>query len=114
MAVAELSERIDEGPAMCFVLDTHHVAMLDRFLARARRYARLADLPFPGVTLEIAPTGLVSISAIGLEPLVLASPAAAIGDAAGPAPILGVSFSPASSGRTPGTEAGIRRAHPRG
>jgi hypothetical protein len=111
MEVAAIRERIDEGQARCFVLDTHHLAMLDRFLARARRYAGGADLHFPGVTLEIDPTGGVSVAAAGLQPLVLAHPSVAMGDDVGPPLTPGV-VQPVVAMCNPGHGGRIPRAHP--
>lgn len=105
MEVAAIRERIEEEQARCFVLDAHHLAMLDRFLARARRHAGRADLHFPGVTLEIDPTGAVSVAAAGLEPLVLAHPSAAMGDDVGLPLIPAASFSRSSRCVARGTEA---------
>lgn len=103
MEVAAIRERIEEGRARCFVLDAHHLAMLDRFLARARRYAVRADLHFSGVTLQIDPTGAVSVAAAGLESLVLARPSVAMGDDEGPPLIPVASFSRSSRCMTRGT-----------
>jgi hypothetical protein len=62
---------IDEASAAQFTLDSRHLAMLDRFLARARRHARRNGRQFTGVVVEIDPTRPVRVHAADLEPLVL-------------------------------------------
>jgi hypothetical protein len=54
-----------------FMRDSHHLAMLDRFVATAQRHARRSGRQFTGVVLEIDPNRPVSVHAAGLEPLVL-------------------------------------------
>jgi len=53
MATARHAETVDEAPATRFVLDSHHLALLDRFVARARRDARREEKDFTGVVVEI-------------------------------------------------------------
>ena len=75
MGAAMLGHTIDEAAAH-FTLDTHHLAMLDRFVARARRDARRSGRPFHGVTVEVDPVRPVRVHATGLEPLSLGPGAA--------------------------------------
>ena len=58
-----------------FVLDAQHLAVLDRFIARARRQARRRGREFAGVVVEVDPTRPVSVSAEDLAPLILGSEA---------------------------------------
>jgi hypothetical protein len=71
MGAAMLRQSIDEGSAVQFMLDSHHLAVLDRFVARARRHARRRGRQFTGVVVEIEPNRPVSFHAADLEPLVL-------------------------------------------
>ena len=68
---------IDEAPATHFVLDSHHLALLDRFVARARRHARRTGRQFNGVVVEVDSTQPVRVHApelpalmLGLEPCI--------------------------------------------
>jgi hypothetical protein len=69
-AVPASARTPDLSPAH-FMLDSHHLAMLDRFVASAQRHARRSGRQFAGVVLEIDPNRPVSVQAAGLEPLVL-------------------------------------------
>jgi hypothetical protein len=71
MGEAMLERRIDEAPAAHFMLNSHHLAMLDRFVARARRHARHSGRQFTGVVVEIDPARPLSVHAADLESLVL-------------------------------------------
>jgi hypothetical protein len=71
MAASPLEGRSDRAPTACFSLDSHHLAVLDRFVARARRHARGSGRPFTGVVIEIDRIRSVSVHAAGLESLVL-------------------------------------------
>jgi hypothetical protein len=59
------------GPRAQFVLDSHHLAILDRFVAHARRQARREGRAFAGIVIEIDPTSAASISVADYEPLEL-------------------------------------------
>jgi hypothetical protein len=72
MATARHAETVDEAPAARFVLDSHHLALLDRFVARARRDARRSEKDFTGVVVEIDSARPV-VHAGNLKPLVLGS-----------------------------------------
>jgi hypothetical protein len=61
----------DEASVARFTLDSGHLAMLDRFIARASRHARRNGRQFSGVVVEIDTTRPVRIHAADLEPLVL-------------------------------------------
>jgi hypothetical protein len=72
-----LGPLIDEAPATHFVLDSHHLAVLDRFVARARRHARRTGRQFSGVVVEIDSSQPVRVHApelpalmLGLEPCI--------------------------------------------
>jgi hypothetical protein len=72
-----LEPLIDEAPATHFVLDSHHLALLDRFVARARRHARRTGRQFTGVVVEVNSTQPVRVHApelpalmLGLEPCI--------------------------------------------
>jgi hypothetical protein len=65
-----LGHTVDEAAAQ-FRLDSHHLAMLDRFLARARRDARRSGRQFDGVMVEVEPGTPVRVRAAGQEPLIL-------------------------------------------
>jgi hypothetical protein len=73
MGAAKVGPSIDAVATVRFMLDTHHLATLDRFVARARRHAKHTGLQFTGVVLEIHPRRPVSVHAVGLEPLTLAT-----------------------------------------
>jgi hypothetical protein len=66
---------IREAPTTRFVLDAQHLAMLDRFVARARRQARRRGREFAGVVVEVDPAQPVSVTAADLAPLILGSAA---------------------------------------
>jgi hypothetical protein len=70
MRAAMLGHTIDEAAAQ-FRLDSHHLALLDRFVARARRDARRSGRQFSGVMVEVEPARPVRVRAAGQEPLVL-------------------------------------------
>jgi hypothetical protein len=69
-AVPASARTFDFSPAQ-FMLDSHHLAMPDRFVARAQRHAHRSGRQFTGVVVEIDPNRPVSVHAAGLEPLVL-------------------------------------------
>jgi hypothetical protein len=71
MGAAMLRQPIDEASAARFMLDSHHLAMLDRLVARARRHARRSGRQFTGVMVEIDPDRPLSVHGADLEPLVL-------------------------------------------
>ena len=71
MGANMLRQSIDEAPAAHFVLDSHHLAVLDRFVARARRNARRSGRQFTGVVVEIDVNRPVSVHGADLEPMVL-------------------------------------------
>ena len=71
MGARTLEQGIAEASAAHFMLDSHHLALLDRFVARARRHARRSGRPFTGVVVEIDPTRPVSVHAADLNSLVL-------------------------------------------
>lgn len=64
-------QRINEASAAHFMLDSHHLAMLDRFVAGARRHARHSGREFTGVVVEIDPNRPVSVHAADQKSLVL-------------------------------------------
>ena len=64
------SGTVDEVPATHFTLDSHHLALLDRFVARARRDARRNEQDFAGVVIELDSSWPV-VQALNLQPLVL-------------------------------------------
>jgi hypothetical protein len=64
-------QSIDEASAAHFMLDSHHLAVLDRVVARARRHARRNGTQFAGVVVEIGPNRPVSVRGADREPLVL-------------------------------------------
>jgi hypothetical protein len=66
-----------------FVLDSHHLAVLDRFVAHARRQARRHGREFRGVVVEVAPSRLVTVDAADLAPLLLGAEAYLDGAALG-------------------------------
>ena len=71
MGAAMLGQAIDEASVAQFMLDSNHLAMLDRFVARARRQARHDGRQFAGVVVEIDARGPLSVHAADLESLVL-------------------------------------------
>jgi hypothetical protein len=71
MGAAMFGQSVEETAAAHFILDSHHLALLDRFVARARRHARRTGRQFTGVVLEIDPTQPVSVHAADLPPLLL-------------------------------------------
>jgi hypothetical protein len=56
-----------------FRLDSHHLAVLDRFIAHARRQAQRRGREFGGVVVEVDPSRPVRVRATDLSPLVLGS-----------------------------------------
>jgi hypothetical protein len=70
MTTARNADTIDAAPAAHFTLDSHHLALLDRFVARARRDARRNEQEFAGVVIELDSARPV-VHALNLEPLVL-------------------------------------------
>jgi hypothetical protein len=66
-----LGQTIDEAAAAHFMLDSQHIALLDRFVARARRQAQRGGRPFTGVMLQIDSSRPVTVHAPDLEPLEL-------------------------------------------
>jgi hypothetical protein len=71
METAMLGQTIDETAAAHFMLDSHHLALLDRFVARARRQAQRGGRQFTGVMLQIDSSRPISVHAPELEPLEL-------------------------------------------
>jgi hypothetical protein len=71
MVTPMVGQSINEASAAHFMIDSHHLAMLDRFVARARRHAMHSGREFTGVMVAIDPTQPVSVSAAEMEPLVL-------------------------------------------
>jgi hypothetical protein len=71
MGTVMLEHSIDEAAAVHFMLDSHHLALLDRFVARARRHARRSGRQFTGVVVEVDVSRPVSVHAADLAPLVL-------------------------------------------
>jgi hypothetical protein len=67
-----LGQSIDEAAAH-FMLDSHHLALLDRFIARARRQAQHGGRQFTGVMVKIDSSRPISVHAAELAPLVLGS-----------------------------------------
>jgi hypothetical protein len=63
MTSAMLRHGIDETPAARFMLDSRHLAMLDRLVASARRSARHSGRQFAGVVVEVGPNQSVSVHA---------------------------------------------------
>jgi hypothetical protein len=68
-----LGQTIDETAAAHFMLDSHHLALLDRFIARARRQATRSGRQFTGVMVTIDSSRPISVHAAELAPLVLGS-----------------------------------------
>lgn len=71
MGAVMFGQSVDEAAAAHFMLDSHHLALLDRFIARARRQAKCSGRQFTGVRVEIDSTRPVSVHAADLAPLVL-------------------------------------------
>jgi hypothetical protein len=67
-----LGQSTDEA-AGHFMLDSHHLALLDRFVARARRQARRSGRQFTGVMVKLDSNQPISVHAADLVPLVLGS-----------------------------------------
>jgi hypothetical protein len=84
MVAAMVGQSIDEASAAHFMLDSHHLALLDRFVARARRHAKQSGRQFTGVMVAIDQTQPVSVSAADMEPLVLGIEACVAGETAMP------------------------------
>jgi hypothetical protein len=78
MEASPLEGISDRAPSAHFSLDSHHLAVLDRFVARARRHARGSGRPFTGVVIEIDQIRSVSVHAAGLESLLLKHPLAVV------------------------------------
>src|ERR1700679_490909 len=78
MEASSLGGISDRAPAAHFSLDSHHLAILDRFVARARRHARGSGRPFTGVVIEIDQIRSVSVHAAALESLLLRHPLAVV------------------------------------
>jgi hypothetical protein len=74
MEASPLEGIFDGAAAAHFSLDSHHLAVLDRFVARARRHAGRSGRPFTGVVVAIDQIRSVSVHAPGLESLVLKEP----------------------------------------
>ena len=72
MATAMLGQPMHEASATHFMLDAHHLAVLDRFVARARRRATHSGRQFAGVMVEIHPNRPLTFHAAGLTSQVLA------------------------------------------
>ena len=64
-------QSIDEAATAHFMLDSHHLALLDRFIARARRQAKRSGRQFTGVMVAIDSSRPISVHAAELAPLVL-------------------------------------------
>ncbi len=71
MREATAHQSIDQTSKAHFMVDSHHLALLDRFVARARRHAKNSGRQFTGVMIEIDLTRPVRVHAPDLEPLVL-------------------------------------------
>lgn len=71
MGAAMLRQSTEEASPAHFMLDSHHLAMLDRFIAHARRNAKRRGQQFTGVRVEIDPDRPFSVHAADLTPLVL-------------------------------------------
>lgn len=71
METASLGQPVDVAAAAHFTLDSHHLAVLDRFIARARRHAGRHDHEFRGVVVHINPGRSVSVHGAHQESLVL-------------------------------------------
>jgi hypothetical protein len=72
MGTVMVGQPINDAAGSQFMLDSHHLALLDRFVARARRQAKRSGRPFSGVMVEIDSTRPVSVHAAELAPLMLA------------------------------------------
>lgn len=71
METVMADQSIDETATAHFMVDSHHLALLDRFVARARRHATRSGRHFNGVVIEVHLTRPVSVHSADLEPLVL-------------------------------------------
>jgi hypothetical protein len=71
----------DEAAAH-FMLDSHHLALLDRFVARARRQARHSGRQFTGVMVKLDANRPISVHAADLVPLMLGSAPCTTGETA--------------------------------
>lgn len=71
MGVALLTREDEDVAVARFMLHSHHLAKLDRFIAQARRRAMRGSGEFAGVTVEIDAAGTVSVHAASGEPLVV-------------------------------------------
>jgi hypothetical protein len=76
-------QSIDEAAGAHFMLDSHHLALLDRFVASAQRHAKRNGRPFTGVVVEIDSSRPVSVHAADLAPLVLGLEPCMAGETAG-------------------------------
>ena len=57
----------EESGTQQFILDSHHLAILDRFVAQARRRARHRGREFTGIVVEIQADGPISVRAAELD-----------------------------------------------
>jgi hypothetical protein len=71
MRAVMLEHGIDEAPAVRFMLDSHHLAKLDRFIACAQRRARHSGRQFAGVVVEVGLDRPVNVHAADVKSLVL-------------------------------------------
>jgi hypothetical protein len=79
-------QSVDETSAVQFTLDSHHLALLDRFVARARRHAQRTGRQFTGVVVEVDPTRPISVQAADLPPMMLGLEACIAGETTVPGP----------------------------
>jgi hypothetical protein len=71
MGAATRRQPIEQASAAHFMLDSHHLALLDRFVARARRHARHNGRQFAGVVIEIDPSRPLRVHAADQTSLAL-------------------------------------------
>jgi hypothetical protein len=71
MGAAVLSRADGDVRTARFLLHSHHLAKLDRYLAQAQRHATRSGGQFAGVAVEVDRAGTLSLYAAGLERLVL-------------------------------------------
>jgi hypothetical protein len=71
MRAVMLEQEIDEAAGVRFMLDSHHLAKLDRFVACAQRRARHSGRQFAGVVVEVGLDRPVSVHAAEIKSLVL-------------------------------------------
>lgn len=71
MGVAVLYRDEEDVSVARFTLHAHHLSLLDRFVAQARRRASRDGAEFAGVAVEIDTAGTVSVHAANRAPLVL-------------------------------------------